>query len=441
MIPEGANVTGMYLVLAIFLIFIALILSQKVKIHVAALCIPIFLEITGVLTFKEAWSGVATSTVIMMCGMFVVGAAIGKTSILGKISGAVIKPGASDRQIMFGFFLTVAALTQITNAAATITIMIPLVTAVCAEHKRPMSKFMWPVAILAQSWTGVLPIGQATASYLSHNQIIENLGATGTFRLMDTLIAKWPTTALVTILVLWVYPKLCPDNGNIPTLADADAAPSDKAKRLTTGKLSPVKEKIAIWTFAGTMVGIIACSLIPGAQVWWPAIVGALVIVFTGVLDDKEAVVAIGNPVIFLTIGTLPLATALNKTGAQEFLANLFRKATANMSGFWIMVFLFIVCCVLTQFMTNSAVANAFRPVAAIMALALGNDPRALMLAVERGSQNAYCTPMCTPGFAMAYEAGGYTMKQFFKLGILTTVCDLIVFCAVIPQIFPFNPM
>ena len=148
------NVFGMYMVLAIFVAFIAMILSGKVKIHLAALCIPIFLEITGVLTFSVAWGGLLTSTVIMMACMFVVGAALGKTSILGKLSNSLIKPGASDRQIMIGLAITAFAMCQVTNAAATITIMLPLVKRICAEHKRPCPSSCGPW----QYWRNPIPV-------------------------------------------------------------------------------------------------------------------------------------------------------------------------------------------------------------------------------------------------------------------------------------------
>ena len=84
------------IVLVIFLLFIALILSGKVKIHVAAMMIPIALEITGVLGFKDAWGGMLNSSIVMMAAMFVVGAAVGKTSIVSKLSKTLIKDGSSD---------------------------------------------------------------------------------------------------------------------------------------------------------------------------------------------------------------------------------------------------------------------------------------------------------------------------------------------------------
>ena len=72
--------TQIAIVLGIFLLFVILILSGKVKIHVAAMMIPIALEMTGVLGFKDAWGGLLNSSVVMMASMFVVGAAIGNFS-------------------------------------------------------------------------------------------------------------------------------------------------------------------------------------------------------------------------------------------------------------------------------------------------------------------------------------------------------------------------
>ena len=94
--------TQIAIVLGIFLLFVILILSGKVKIHVAAMMIPIALEMTGVLRFKDAWGGLLNSSVVMMASMFVVGAAIGKTNIITNLSKALIKPGASDFKIMCG---------------------------------------------------------------------------------------------------------------------------------------------------------------------------------------------------------------------------------------------------------------------------------------------------------------------------------------------------
>lgn len=72
--------------------------------------IPIALEITGVLGFKDAWGGMLNSSIVMMAAMFVVGAAVGKTSIVSKLSKTLIKDGSSDFKIMLGIAVPIILL-------------------------------------------------------------------------------------------------------------------------------------------------------------------------------------------------------------------------------------------------------------------------------------------------------------------------------------------
>lgn len=134
------------IVLLTFVIFVVLILSNKVKIDLAAMAIPIILEVTQILDFGEAWSGLVNNSVIMMASMFVVGAAVGKTSLLGKMTGVLIKPGASDLKIMIGIAIPILFLGNFVNGVATLTIVIPMIVGICAEQQRPISKFIYPAA-------------------------------------------------------------------------------------------------------------------------------------------------------------------------------------------------------------------------------------------------------------------------------------------------------
>ena len=131
-----------------------------------------------------------------------------------------------------------------------------------------------------------------------------------------------------------------------------------------------------------------------------------------------------GSPVIFITIGTLPLATALSSTGADVLLADVFNKLTGGLSPVMTMVLMYLVCCVLTQFITNSAVNNAFKMLAALICVQNGYDARALMLSTNEGSANCYLFPAAAPAMTMGFEAGGYTLKQHFKQECTSRCCD-----------------
>lgn len=430
--------TQIAIVLVVFLAFVALILSGKAKIHVAAMMIPIVLEITQVLTFKEAWSGLTNSSVIMMASMFVVGAAVGKTSLISRFSKAVIKPGSSDFKIMLGIALPILFLGCFVNATATMAIMIPMITGICAEQKRPLSKFMYPAAILAQVWVGWLPTGGNAGGYLANNTIIEELGGVGTWTYFTSFISKIPVVLILIPVILFFTVKMAPDLGNVPTLEEASASAKGRKGTAKDPELTPGMEKFAIAVFSLTIIGIVACAL-TGTSTWYPSLVGALILVVSGVLSDREAIKAMGNPVIYITVGTLPLATALAKTGGDKLIADTFNKFTGNMSPFWIMVTMYIVCMILTQFITNSAVNKAFKTLAALISVQNGFDARALMLCTIEGSSNCYLSPLAAPAMTMGYEAGGYSMKDHFKMGLPLAILRMIIFVIYIPLVFPLK--
>lgn len=430
--------TQIAIVLVVFLAFVALILSGKAKIHVAAMMIPIVLGITQVLTFKEAWSGLTNSSVIMMASMFVVGAAVGKTSLISRFSKAVIKPGSSDFKIMLGIALPILFLGCFVNATATMAIMIPMITGICAEQKRPLSKFMYPAAILAQVWVGWLPTGGNAGGYLANNTIIEELGGVGTWTYFTSFISKIPVVLILIPVILFFTVKMAPDLGNVPTLEEASASAKGRKGTAKDPELTPGMEKFAIAVFSLTIIGIVACALM-GTSTWYPSLVGALILVVSGVLSDREAIKAMGNPVIYITVGTLPLATALAKTGGDKLIADTFNKFTGNMSPFWIMVTMYIVCMILTQFITNSAVNNAFKTLAALISVQNGFDARALMLCTIEGSSNCYLSPLAAPAMTMGYEAGGYSMKDHFKMGLPLAILRMIIFVIYIPLVFPLK--
>ena len=424
------------IVLFVFIAFVGMILSGKVKIHVAALMIPIVLEITGVLSFKDAWSGLTNNSVIMMASMFVVGSAIGKTSLLSRMSKALIKPGSSDLKIMIGIAVPILFLGCFTNATATMAIMIPMITGICAEQKRPLSKFMYPAAVLAQVWVGWLPTGGNAGGYLANNTIIENLGGVGTWDYFTTFISKIPVMVIMIPMIIVLTTKMAPDLGNIPTLADAQASAESGKAKPKKGTLSPGMEKFAIAVFSLTVVGIVACAL-TGISTWWPSLIGAFVLVVSGVLTDREAIASMGNPVIFITVGSLPLATALKTTGADQLIADAFNKATGGASPIVIMIAMYLICMLLTQFITNSAVNNAFKTLAALIAVQGGYDARALMLCTTEGSGNCYLAPTAAPAMTMGYEAGGYSMKDHFRMGLPLAIVRFAIFVLYVPLVFP----
>ena len=433
---------GVTVVLFTFVVFVVLILSGKVKIEIAAMAIPIILEISGVLEFGEAWSGLVNNSVIMMASMFVVGNAVGKTSILGKMSGAILKPGASDLKIMIAIAIPTMFLGNFVNGVGTLTVILPMITAICAAQQRPLSKFVYPTCVLAHIWPGFLPTGGNAAGYLQYNAILENLGGVGTFDFFTTMINKIPIEIIVIPFLILVTLKMAPDLGNVPSKiegAQASEKVAENQAKASSTSLTPAQEKFTVFVFVACVVGIVSCALL-GLKTWWPATIAAFVLTASGVMSINETRMAMSVPVIFITVGTLPLATALSKTGADQLIAETFHALTGNLPPVAIMISMYLVCMILTQFMSNLAVGSAFRTLAAVIAVQFGYDGRAMMLSAQEGASNAFMLPTATPAMMMGYEHGNYRIKDFVRRGLPVSIVMTIIFSLYTPFMFPLVP-
>ena len=423
----------MTIVLFIFLVVIVMLLSGKVPIPAAAIFCAVSLQATGVLKAGQAWAGFSNTTCVMFAGMFVVSAGLAKTSLLSKLTGRLFRAGSSDRQLMFGFMVMVLILGLFTNATVIVSLMLPVIYQVCDEVKRPASRFIAPVSMFAMVSAGFVPLGGNSGSYMGWNSIVENLGGTGTFTYFTSMTTKAPIIAVCFVyLVLFGY-KLAPET---PALDVDTSAMTNSARKKNA--LTPRQEKIAGTIFLLTIIGVVSAAVTNWTEIYIVAVFGALFMVFSGILNQKEAFGAIQWPVIFIFAGMLPLSTALAVTGADQVVADFILKLLGGTSNSYIIMgTFFLVSLILTQVMSNVAVGETFKPLAAMVAVAMGYDPRACMLAVILGATVAVTTPMASPSQSVAFAGGGYSMKQYLKTGLPLAIVYFIAFMIYVPLRFP----
>ena len=284
----------------------------------------------------------------------------------------------------------------------------------------------------------MLPIGSTAASYLRHNAVIESVGGIGEYTYFTNTLVKLPFSIIHWIIAFTLGLKMSPDLGNIPTLDDIQES-KGIAGRVPKQKLDDKKVKIAIVLFVLTIVGILFCALTKIGQVYMPACVGAILMVVCGVMSDREAMNAGANPMLLTIIGILPLATAITKTGANEVLCNAFNSIAGGMSAFWVMMFMYVICTIFTQFLSKSAVSSIFALLAAVIAVGNGWAATPLYLAAMQGCGNSYLLPTAVNTNSMMYQFGGYTVKDWMKQGWVYTIVDVFIFAVWVPFLFPLT--
>ena len=252
-----------------------------------------------------------------------------------------------------------------------------------------------------------------------------------TFQPIYFLMGAWPILFVVIAWALFVGPKFCPKQPVLPIEAKEQLAQqSQKA-------LSPVVDKIGIVIFFLTIIALIFSAQL-GQPTWFIALVGSLLMVLFGVVDQKSALRDIPWDMLMLFVGALALGTALTNTGAGDMIGNALANAVGGTHNSYVLgAVFFIIPFLLTQFMLNRAVSAVFVPICLLTCASLGANPIGLIILVNAGSLTAFLTPMATPAVPMCMADGGYDLPSLVKSGAVITLILPVVYIFYTMTVFP----
>lgn len=200
-----------------------------------------------------------------------------------------------------------------------------------------------------------------------------------------------------------------------------------------------LKEKIAMVIILGS-IGLMLLENVIGVDMYLIACIGAVLLVLTGILSEKEALESIHMPTIFLFAGVLALSDAIKVTGAGEVVADLMIKIIGNNTNTYvIMAVFFMIPFILTQVMSNLATLTIFIPLVTSACIKIGVDPRAAVVGVLTASCISIMTPMAAPCQIMIIEPGGYKLKDYLKCGTPLAIILAIMTIFLMPLMFPMQ--
>ena len=206
------------------------------------------------------------------------------------------------------------------------------------------------------------------------------------------------------------------------------------------GHVPKWKQNLSLIILVLTLIGMIFEKQI-GIKLCVIGAVGALALILTGVISEKDALKSIDLKTIFLFGGTLSLASALEETGAGEMIVDkVIGLLGANPSPYLLTFVVFMLCCVLTNFMSNTATTALMIPIAVSLANSLGADPRSVVIATVIAGSCAYATPIGMPANTMVVGLGGYKFKDYVKSGLPLILVSFAICMILLPILFPFYP-
>lgn len=405
--------------------FIAL-LSGKLSYGVVGATIISLLIITGVLDVSEALAGFSNTNVAIMLCMMVLSGALMKTSLVEHIVGLVRNVGHSERALIAGFGLIAAAMSQFMNAFVAVACLLPLITGLCQQLNIKRTKVIYPVMVIALTWIFLFPVGMGASTIAQMNGYLESFGSEFRFNMMDMTIGRLPGVILNTLFCIFILPRVCPDK---PSVEFRD----DLGREVAKSTLSKPRE-ILCYIIAVAMVVLMILAGTIGIQVYTVAIVGASALTLFGILSEKEAFQSINFGMVFFFAAILPLSTALTKTGASDVIADAIITILGGSTNPWLISTVFVlVCFVATQFLSNTGCVQVFTPLALMVCVQLNMNPVGIMSLVNIGCCASYLTPMANPGIPLTMSAGGYSLKDCIKIGILPglLICAIgVVWCS-----------
>jgi di/tricarboxylate transporter len=170
------------------------------------------------------------------------------------------------------------------------------------------------------------------------------------------------------------------------------------------------------------------------------AVTAVVLTLLTRCIDPQEAYSAVDWRVIFLIFGMLGVGKAMENTGAADVVAGLVSHAAGNAGPWVVLAAFYLLAALLTEIMSNNAVAVLMTGISIQTALSLGVDPKPFVAAVMFGSSASFITPVGYQTNTYVYGAGGYRFFDFTRTGAPLAVILWIVASSLIPIFWPFYP-
>ena len=413
----------------LFLLFaIVMFMWEKIPLGLTSMIVCVGLVVTGVLEWQTAFAGFIDSNVILFVAMFIVGGALFETGMANKIGGIVTHFAKTERQLIVAIMVIVGVMSGFLSNTGTAAILIPVVIGIAAKSGYSRSRLLMPL-VFAAAMGGNLTLIGAPGNMIAQSGM-EGIGLK--FGFFDYAKVGVPILIVGIIYFAFIGYKF------LPNKEGSDEGIFDESKDFS--HVPKWKQYLSLVILLLTLVGMIFEEQL-GIKLCVIGCMGALALMITGVISEKDALASIDLKTIFLFGGTLSLAAALEQTGAGELIAEkVIGMLGDNPSPYVLTFVIFMLCCIMTNFMSNTATTALMVPIGISIAQGMGADPSAVLMACVIGGSCAYATPIGMPANTMVVTAGGYTFKDYAKAGVPMILVATVVSMILLPIFYPFFP-
>ena len=186
-----------------------------------------------------------------------------------------------------------------------------------------------------------------------------------------------------------------------------------------------------------TLLAVVVLAALNVAPILMLAMVGVTVVLTTGCIDADEAFSYIEGRLLALIFAMLGVGAALQSSGAVAMIADALSPYMMALPSFFVVLAVYFLASLLTEMVSNNAVAVVMTPIAIGLATSLGVDPRPLVVAVMIAASASFATPIGYQTNTLVFGPGGYKFKDFLRIGIPLNLSLAPIVSFVIPMIWP----
>jgi len=413
-------------VLVVLAATLALFVGNRLRLDLIAVLALLALTLGGAVTTEQALAGFSDPVVVMIAGLFVVGAAIFRTGVADAVGRKVeALAGHSPRRLVATIMAGTALLSALLSSTGTVAVMLPVVLAIARRRGIAPGRLLIPLAYAALLGGMLTLIGTPPNLIVSSQLVQAGLEPFGFFQFTPPgLIMLGIGMAFMVLAGPYLIPERRAEHGapikSPPVVGDEDLRRPERAPLA----VAVMAAMLLVMTFE-LVAHVIA------------VLAAAAALVLGRCVTMEEAYRSINWESVVLIAAIIPMGTALANSGGLTLAADAVLALTDTAGPLALMAVLFVLTSLLSQLISNTATTVLLAPVAIQAALSLGLNPHAMLLTVAIAASTAFSTPVASPVNTLVLGPGGYRFGDYARTGIPLQLLLLGATLVTVPLLFP----
>jgi di/tricarboxylate transporter len=428
--------------LAVLVAVMAALIWNRLRADVVALAGAAALLGLGVIRPVEAQGAFASPALIALASLFVIAYAMELSGLLDFLIRLGVRMcarlGALGVWLMIGFCGVASAFL---NNTPIVVLAAPVIRDVSTTLKLPTQRFLIPLSYVTILGGCCTLIG--TSTNLLVNDMARSSGQPGFSLFQITPVGV--IVALVGAAYLLVFaPRLLRDRDGSepPSLAQA-LEDASGTREVSVGdpavfvERRPLDLKRGLAAF-GVFVGVVLVAALGYAPIAATAFTGAVLLILTRVISPDEAYRGLRPEILILIAGMVVVGLSLEVTGLAATATDRLSALVHGLGPQAALALFYLIALVLTEILSNAAVAVLLAPVAVALAESLGVSPQPFLVGLMLAGSAAFATPFGYQTNVLVYEMGRYSYMDFVRIGLPMNLVTGVTAVVTIPFFFPF---